>query len=462
MNMDLHISRYCDHILNVLNDGVYITDTEGTTLWVNRMYETLTGLGGAELLGKNVRELVQEGVFDSVLNPEIVRTQKPLTHIQHLSNGKRLVLSGYPVFDLGNELCLVVTFVRDVTMLTQLHEQMTAQRKLIDQFHDRLTYLAQEQVKDLEPVYSGRKMREVIKLLTRLAPTDVTVLLLGETGVGKDVLARFVHEQSNRKDKMFLKVDCGGLAESLTESELFGYMPGAFTGASQKGKAGYFEIADGGTIFLDEVGELTAPMQSRLLRVLQDGEIMRVGATSPRKVNVRVLAATNRNLAERVEEGRFRRDLYYRISVAVLEVPPLRERQEDVAPLVEHFFRIYTTKYGKDMSLAPALMDVLRRYVWPGNVRELQNLVHNLVITKNPGQIRPRDLPPQMTGPGSAVATDTAFYAEEERPLKEIMADIERDILHRALEAHGSVQRVADIFQINRTTIFRKLRMKPE
>lgn len=460
--MDLHISRYCDHILDVLNDGVYITDPEGTTLWVNRMYETLTGLGQKDLLGKNVRSLVEEGVFDKVVNPEIVRDLKPLTYVQHLSNGKKLVLSGNPVFDVDGELCLVVTFVRDITMLTQMHEQMASQRKLIDQFNDRLAYMAHEQAKGMDPVYAGHKMQEIISLLTRLAASDASVLLLGETGVGKDVMARLTHERSPRQGKMFLKVDCGGLAESLTESELFGYMPGAFTGAGNKGKAGYFEMADGGTVFLDEVGELSLPMQSRLLRVLQDNEIMRVGATTPRKVNVRVISATNRNLAARVEEGLFRRDLYYRLTVAVVDVPPLRERQEDIEPLADHFFRMYTTKYRKSMSLTPGLREALRRHQWPGNVRELQNLIHNLVITCNPGPVRPRDLPQHMTGCLPAPPAAGVVYTGEDRPLKDIMADIERDILRRALETHGSVKKVAEIFQVNRTTIFRKLQLKAE
>lgn len=457
--MSSNFSLYCESILNVLNDGLYISDPDGNTLWVNKMYEKLTGLGPQDLVGRNVRELVQEGVFDQVVNPDVVRDGKPVTHVQHLSNGKKLVLSGYPVFDEHGELCLVLTFARDITILTQMHDQMIAQRRLIEQFVDSVAYLAQRQAKNMAPIYASRKMTEIIELLRRLAASDATVLLLGETGTGKDVMARLTHDHSARKDKMFLKVDCGGLNESLTESELFGYMPGAFTGAGSRGKAGYFEMADGGTVFLDEVGELSMLMQTRLLRVLQDGEIMRVGATTPRKVDVRVIAATNRNLAEQVEEGRFRRDLYYRLSVAVVEVPPLRERREDIGPLAEHFFSMYTTKYRKEMSPGPDVMEAFRNYGWPGNVRQLQNVVHNLVITRNPGTLHLSDLPPDIAGENE----DSSHHVpdallEEHRPLKEIMADIERDILRKALKKHGSVQKVADMFQINRTTLFRKLR----
>ena len=254
-----------------------------------------------------------------------------------------------------------------------------------------------------------------------------------------------------------LKVDCGGISETLTESELFGYLPGAFTGASSKGKAGYFEIADGSTIFLDEVGELPLSMQTRLLRVLQDGEIMRVGSSSPRRVDVRVIAATNRNLAESVEAGTFRRDLYYRLNVATVRIPPLRERPEDVCPLAEHFLHQYTVKYHKALAFMGVTLDMMSSYAWPGNVRELQNLVHSLVITLNGPLISPRDLPAQISG----VSRDVSCYSEEilaaRRPLKEIMAEMERDFLLKAIEAHGSVQKVAELFQVNRSTIFRKL-----
>ena len=451
------LAPHFESILDTLSDGVFISDAEGTTLFVNKMYETLTGLRQGEIRGKNIRTLVQQGIFDKVVNPQIVETGKSATHVQQLANGKRLVLTGYPVFDDKGQLCLVVTFARDITVLTQLQEEMTAQKKLIEQFHDRLAFLAREQTRELVPVFESREMKEVMSLVERFASSDATVLILGETGVGKDVVARLTHELSPRKEKMFLKVDCGGISESLTESELFGYMPGAFTGAGNKGKSGYFEMADGGTVFLDEIGELSLAMQTRLLRVLQDGEIMRVGSSKPRKVNVRIIAATNRNLAERVEKGLVRRDLYYRLNVAVVNIPPLRERPDDIQPLVTHFLNMFTSKYRKHMNLTPGLMEALRQYSWPGNVRELQNLMHSIVITKDHGPLSVKDLPRHMTGNEN----EELFFPDDginyERPLKDIMADIERGILRKALKVHGSVQKVAEVFKVNRSTIFRKL-----
>ncbi|ACU89678.1 sigma-54 interaction domain-containing protein [Desulfomicrobium baculatum] len=454
------LSKYFECILDALPDGVFVSDVSGITLRVNRMYEQLTGLTQEQVQGKQVRALVENGVFDKVLNPEIVRTGKPATHVQQLQNGKKLVLSGFPVFDESGALRLVVTFVRDITMITRLNEQMEEQRHLIDQFHEQMAYITQKSSKALTPVYESQAIQGVVNMLQTVAPTDASVLLLGETGVGKDVFARLTHGHSARKDKIFLKVDCGGISETLTESEMFGYMPGAFTGASSKGKAGYFELADGGTVFLDEIGELPLSMQTRLLRVLQDGEIMRVGGSRTTKVDVRIIAATNKNLSECVETGTFRRDLYYRLNVATVTIPALRERPDDVRPLVEHFLRYYAGKYGKSMAIMEVALSILSRYQWPGNVRELQNLVHGLVITHKGSLISLRDLPVHITED----KTRGRCYADEiltgGRALKNIMADIERDFLQQALEVHGSVQKVADLFQIDRSTIFRKIQKK--
>ena len=451
------LARNVHSILDALPEGVFISDAAGVSLCVNRMYEQLTGLTQEQIEGKNVRDLMQEGTFDCILNPEIVRTGRPTTRVQQLKNGKKLVLMGFPVFDAQGALCLVCTFARDVSLLASLQEQVAGQCKLIEQINDQLACVAQGSNTFKEPLYASRAMEEVTSLLRRFAKTDATVLILGETGSGKDVFARFTHAHSARSDKVLLKVDCGGISETLTESELFGYMPGAFTGASNKGKAGYFEIANGATVFLDEVGELPLAMQTRLLRVLQDGEIMRVGASSPRKVDVRIIAATNRDLAACVEEGTFRRDLFYRLNVATVAIPPLRQRREDVRVLAEHFLAQFCAKYRKALAFMDVTLERLAAYDWPGNVRELQNLVHSLVITLNGPLVSPRDLPAHISGLHQDAPETAEKYLYDSRPLREIMAEKEREFLLKAVEVHGSVQRVADFFHTNRSTIFRKL-----
>ena len=367
--------KFFTSILDTISDGVFISDAVGTTLYVNQMYADLVGVPARELRGKNVRDLVSEGLFDLALNPEVVRTGKPATYMQKLKDGKNVVISGAPVFDDKGRVCLVVTFVRDETRLAELNEQTGEQRRLIKEINDKLAFVAQSQGRDLEPVFASSAMQSVALELKRYASTDATVLIMGETGVGKDVFARLTHRWSRRKDKILLKVDCGGISETLTESEIFGYVPGAFTGASSKGKPGYFEIADGSTIFLDEVGELPLSMQTRLLRVLQDNEIVRVGSSQPRKVDVRIIAAANRSLRELVEAGRFREDLYFRLNVFPLRVPPLRERTGDVRLLTGFFLNQFSVSTGRILHITSELLNWFENYRWPGNIRELKNFI---------------------------------------------------------------------------------------
>ncbi|MDR2695290.1 MAG: sigma 54-interacting transcriptional regulator, partial [Deltaproteobacteria bacterium] len=254
VDSDTFLAAHVQHILDVFDDGIFISDRNGTALTVNRMYEKLIGLKKEDICGKHVSYFVQEKIFDVVVNPEVVRTGRPVTSMQNIHGSKKVMLRGYPVLDARGEVCLVVTFVRDITMITQFQEQIAQQKEIIETFMERLEVLREPARRD-DQVFEDTAMRHTVALLERVAGTDATILLLGETGVGKDLLARVAHDASARREKMFLKVDCGSIAANLIESELFGYMPGAFSGASAKGKLGYFEIADGGTIFLDEIGE---------------------------------------------------------------------------------------------------------------------------------------------------------------------------------------------------------------
>ena len=449
------------NIIDIFSDGIYISDRDGTTLLVNRMYEKLTGLRQDELRGRNVNALVEEGIFDRILNPEIVRSKRPSTSVQNVRGEKKIILRGYPVLDESGEVCLVVTFARDITMITQFRDQIAQQKQLIDEFHERLESMIQTGVSPAQPIFRSEAMLSLVARLQRVAGTDATLLLLGETGVGKDVLARLAHEHSPRSEHMFLKIDCGSIAPNLIESELFGYMAGAFSGANAKGKAGYFEMAEGGTVFLDEIGELPLPMQTKLLRVLQDQEVTRVGATQPRKVDVRIIAATNRDLGDDVRTGKFRSDLFYRLSVAVLQIPPLRERREDIAPLARHFLERYASKYRRSMEIAESALEALENYSWPGNVREMQNFIQGAVVTGDRPTITCSDLPPHMAEecrPGLAYTMPEML---EPRALRDIMDEIAREILERAITRHGSVNKVARLFKVSRTTIFRKLREQP-
>jgi len=454
------IEKHIESILDVLSDGIYISDREGYTLKVNKMYEKLIGLRKEDLVGRRVQDLVKEGVFDVILNPQIVKTGQPATSVQTTKKGQKLILNGYPIFDEGGQVTLVVTFVRDVTLMSQLREQIASQNKLLEQLRTNVQYFTTESIQKFPMTgFKSRKMACLSQFTEKIAATDATVLILGETGVGKELFARSIHRASPRSDKTFFKLDCTTIPENLIESELFGYSAGAFSGANVKGKPGLCEMADQGTLFLDEIGELPLGMQVKLLRLLQDQEIIPVGSTRVKKVDVRMIAATNRDLEKEIEQGRFRSDLYYRLRVAVLNIPPLRERREDIMPLAHYFLEKYVTKYRKERHFGPDIEAVFTSHRWPGNIREMENLIESLVVTCDRVVIEAADLGSRMFTEGHDRKRNLfETVATREKSLKEIVRDLEREILNDALNVYGSMARVAEILKVDRSTIFRKLR----
>lgn len=445
------IEAFCDGILDVLSDGVYISDHNGITLKINAMYEQLTGLKKEEVIGKHVMDLVREGKYDVVLNPEIVKTKKPQTSVQITKIGKKVILSGHPVFDKSGQVAMVVTFVRDVTLLSQLQDQMGYQQELLDRFRSEAHYISNKGVAHSYAEVESPNMLKLIGLMDILAKSDATVLLLGETGVGKGVAARRIHEKSLRGRQPFFKVDCTTIPENLIESELFGYEAGAFSGAQAKGKAGLLEMADKGTLFLDEIGELSMTAQTKLLRAIQDQEIMRVGSTKVSRVDVRFIAATNRDLQQAVEQGTFRRDLYYRLKVGVLEIPALRERKQDIMPLVNRFLELFNHKYKKKIRITEDVTQLLTEYRWPGNIRELENLVQSMVVIQEGETLQVADLP-------RYIVQDRICVDQRGGSLSEIMDEMEKELLRAALLEKKSVAAVACHYKVDRTTIFRKLK----
>jgi PAS domain S-box-containing protein len=453
------ISSYLCHVFDTMSDGLYITDKQGETLAVNAMYENLTGMNASDLIGKNVNTLVETGVFDLALNSKVVREKESATAVQKTGKGRKVVLMAHPIFDYDDDVELVVTFVRDIALISKLKDQVASQKQLIEKYRHEI----QQQSEGLYYQPTSPAMTDLYNQIERIAHTDATVLFLGETGVGKDVMARAIHEKSHRKERPFLKVDCTSIPENLVESELFGYAPGAFSGADKRGKSGMFEMADKGTIFLDEIGELPLVMQAKLLRVLQNGEIQRIGTTKAQKIDVRIVAATNRDLEEEVAEGRFRSDLFYRLQVAVIHIPPLRDRGEDIPALLNFFLKRFNTKYKRNLRLSPTVEEIMVNYRWDGNIREMENLLHSLAVTTRNNRVEVRHLPNRMleAQPILHDAADELGFrvtAEEGKDLKTVMAEIEAKYLKLAVERHGSVSAAAKALGVNRTTIFRKLK----
>lgn len=452
-------TAFFEQFLDAFREAICITDKDGIVLYINAKHSELTGIRKEEIIGQHVSGFVDRGHFDLVLNPIIVREKIPATRVQNVATGKKLVLNGHPIFGKNGEVARVVTFIYDITTLEELKDQVVAQKELLEAFKS-LQNIEQEKICSCPRVIHSPAMRKAFGQVSLLAPTDATVLLLGETGVGKDVFARRLHSSSNRADKPFIKADCGSIPENLIETELFGYAPGTFSGGNKHGKAGLIEAAASGTLFLDEIGELPLNMQSRLLRLLQDWEFMRVGSTSPVKVDIRVVAATNKDLEQEMAAGRFRSDLYYRLKVAVIRVPPLRKRKADILPLAQCFLGYYGAKYRRSIKLSPEAGQVLTEYNWPGNIRELENLIHGLVVTSDKETLGVRDLPiKRKASPDFDLGTSLLSDLDiEGKPYKVIVREVENSILLLGLQKYGSITEVAKHFQLDRTTVFRKVK----
>ena len=375
-----------DAIIENSFDGIYITDGQANTIKVNRSYENITGLRKREVLGHSMHELVKHNVISVSGSLMAIKERRVITLQQEFKTGRKALITSSPVYDNKGKIIMVVTNVRDLTELYNLKEEVQKKTQEEIKLRQELEHVREKLMDDNMVVHDKRSLAALL-LADKVAPLDATVMLLGETGVGKEVFAKYIFQNSRRKDKSFIKINCGAIPANLIESELFGYEKGAFTGANKNGKMGLFEVADKGTIFLDEIGELPMSMQVKLLRVLQEQEIERIGGSQPIKIDVRIIAATNRNLEKMVKEKSFREDLYYRLMVFPINIPPLRERTGDIVPLSELFISNLNKKYGFSKRFSMEAEQILKNYNWPGNIRELKNIIERAIIISNGDEI---------------------------------------------------------------------------
>lgn len=443
-----------ESIIECSYDGIYITDGQANTIKVNNAYERITGLKKTNVLGKNMKDLVKDGYISQSATLLVLKNKKTNTIEQEFSTGVKVLVTSNPIFDENENIIMVVTNVRDVTQLYKLKEQLQKTKEITRKYVSEIEEMRSQLLNTSEIVAEDHKTIEIIQLANRIAKVDTTILMLGETGAGKDQIAKHIHKVSNRSKKQFIKVNCGAVPSSLIESEFFGYEKGAFTGASKEGKIGLFELASGGTIFLDEVGELPMDMQVKLLRVLQEMEVVRIGGTKPIKIDVRVLAATNRDLEEMIKEKQFREDLYYRLNVVPLYIPPLRERKQDILPLINYFLSKLNEKYNFNRVFSSDALNSLYEYNWPGNVRELKNIVERVVIMSEDDKIKVSDLPKNISGTNGMVVTLNTF--EEGINLKETLDAIEEKLIKKAYDKYGNVRAAAKSLGIDPSTFVRK------
>ena len=435
-------------------DGIWITDHVGKILFANSANAKLLGVPRSELENKTTQELQDEGVFQTSAILEALQTRQQVSKVCNNPRTCLTVLAtATPVFNEAGDIQYIFNNVRDITALNEMRESLQDKDEIIRQQNSQLeTMRLRLGVGTI--IANSKAFTQVVELARRAATFDgATVLILGESGTGKEVISELIVNTSPRKDKPYLQINCGAIPENLIESELFCYEKGAFTGADAKGRKGLFEAANGGTVFLDEIGDLPLHMQVKLLRVLQQKRIVRVGGTETVNLDVRIIAATNKDLKQMVKEGRFREDLYYRLNVVPIEIPPLRDRKEDILPLVNHFLTVANRKYHTNKSIYSDTIDVLESYSWPGNVRELENLMENLVITTPGDIIRRENLSERLK-----FSTEDHGFTEDTEviTLKETVERAEYMAIQKAIRQCGSIRKAAVALGVDPSTIVRK------
>lgn len=447
-----------DAIIEHSFDGIYITDKNGTTIKINHAYEDITGLKKEEVLGRNMADLVREKIISTSGSLIVMKDKRPVTLQQHFKTGKQALITSSPIFDKQGDLVMIVTNVRDLTEIYNLKQEVQAKVEAVEKLRMELDHM-QGPDSDQDIIAKDDTTLSSILLANRVAPMDTTVILLGETGVGKEVMAKYIYRHSQRAQSSFIKVNCGAIPATLIESELFGYEKGAFTGANRTGKMGFFELADKGTLFLDEIGELPKDMQVKLLRAIQEQEIVRIGGTHPISIDVRIIAATNRNLEEMVQQNTFREDLYYRLTVFPIYIPPLRQRRDDITPLSELFLGRLNHKYNLKKYFSPTSVQLLNEYDWPGNIRELKNIVERAIIISSGNEIGPESLHLHQSQP----RPDLEIPAKPDIPippstqdLKHTMEEIEYQYLEQAYTQYGNVRDAARSLNMTASTFVRK------
>lgn len=454
-NEDLKkLTRELDAIIENSYDGIYITDHKGITWKTNSAIERITGIPKEYYIGKNVDALIKRGILKSSVTHRVVKQKRTVSLVQENYEGKETLITGAPVFNDNGEVEKVVTNIRDLSDLNELQTKLSRMNQLNDKYKKELDLLKNRNSKMDGVVINSESMRMIYDTADRIAHVNATVLILGETGVGKDILAKYIYSESScSKEGDFIKINCGAIPGDLLESELFGYEPGAFTGANRQGKAGMFELADKGVLFLDEVGELPLMLQVKLLRALQENEIQRIGGTKPRKVDVRIIAATNRDLKEMVRDGDFREDLYYRLNVLPISIPSLKDRRDDILPLIDLFLKKVNNRYGMDKRVDTNLHDFFFSYDWPGNIRELSNLIERLVVTTPEDLLKAEHLPPEYQE-----TKHTAIAPNSVVPLKEAVELAESRVLELAALKYKNTYEIAEALETSQPTIVRKLK----
>ncbi len=449
-------------IIENSNDGILVINSQGEIELINEALVNLSGISREQYLGKNIREIIITGIFKkSSVTLRALKEKRVISDFQQYSNNIDVLVKAIPMFDENNRLTRVLANVHDISELVHSKKELEKMQIISEKYQKKVEELLDES-NHAGAVIVSSQMKEIMNLIDQIADTDSTILISGESGVGKEVISREIHRKSKREKAIFIKVNCGAIPQELLESEFFGYESGAFTGAKTGGKQGLFELANKGTLFLDEIGELPLNLQTKLLRFLQERVLTRVGGTREIPIDVRIIAATNRNLEEMVESGTFREDLFYRLNVIPIVLPPLRDRKEEIIPLVVHFLRKFNQKYERNKFISTTAMEILKNYSWKGNIRELSNIIERLVLTVKSDEIFLENLPAKiLRGNGKIREVNKQnhiLFEKVDYETGNLFEKMEKKLILTYLEEKGSIRKAAKALGVSHTTLMRKMK----
>lgn len=445
MDFQKNILVILNSILTYSFDEIFVTDASGNILFTSEKTEKMFGILHEEINNQTIFELEERGIFSPSIIAAVLNNQQPETFIQETIQQRKVISSGYPIFDEADKLIGALSFSRDITEFEYLKKENEQVAKLFYFYQEEMERLKRQAANPL--FFNKGKMKKVLETVSKVADFDVTVLLSGESGVGKNRIAQTIHQISKRKNECYIEVNCGAIPESLIESELFGYEEGAFTGAKKGGKKGYFETAGKGTLLLDEIGELPLNLQVKLLSVLQNQSLMRIGGSKKIELECRIICATNQNLEEMIQEKNFREDLYYRINVINIFIPPLRERREEMVQLILGIMDEMNGKYKMKKEFTPAMIAWLTQQTWPGNIRELKNYIERRMVTSSKDEI-------DMDSDEETCQKE----AKQEMTLQEYLDTIEKEYIIRMYQKYPSSIKLGEKLGISQSTANRKIR----
>ncbi|MBO9131148.1 sigma 54-interacting transcriptional regulator [Bacillus sp. 165] len=407
-----------------------------------------------ELIGKNILELEDKGLFNPSVTRLVMEKKKKVSIVQETKNGRKILAVGNPVFNEEGGIDRIIVASRDITEAARLKTELKAMKEISEKYKQELDTFKNKDRILKKMIYASPKMEQIINQAKKIADFSSNVLIYGESGVGKEVIAQAIHQLGNRSAGPFLKLNCGAIPENLLESELFGYIKGAFTGADKNGKDGYFKQADKGILFLDEIGEMPLHLQVKLLRVLQEQEVIPIGSTMPIKINVQIIAATNKKLEKMVEKGVFREDLFYRLNVIPIHIPALRERPEDISVLAFHFLQQLNEKYNKHYHFTSDALNLLEFHSWPGNVRELQNMIERLVVSADDDTLDAEFVSQFLTAGYDFKKAKPIITRVI--PLQEALDHVEEQLILLAMKQHKTTTKAAKVLGISQSSVSRK------